>query len=83
MYIYIYMAAFTKDNLISINPEIRFGKPCIVGTRISVSDILQWLASGMGKEEIIEDFPELTIEHIHAALAFAARRDDISRIIAA
>ncbi|CAN5212810.1 DUF433 domain-containing protein [soil metagenome] len=77
------MANIYLDNLISINPEIRFGKPCIAGTRISVTDVLQWLASGISKEEIIEDYPELTMEQIHAALAFAARRDDISRIIAA
>ena len=73
----------TVINFISINPEIRFGKPCIVGTRIAVSDILQWLASGMSNEEILEDFPDLTLEHIYAALAFAAYRNDISRIIAA
>ena len=70
-------------NGISIDPDIRFGKPCITGTRISVSDVLQWLASGMSKEEILDDYPELTIESIHAALSFAAHRDDISRIIAA
>jgi uncharacterized protein (DUF433 family) len=44
---------------ISINPEIRFGKPCITGTRIAVSDILQWLASGMSREEILDDYPTL------------------------
>ena len=71
------------EKLISINPEVRFGKPCIVGTRIAVSDIWQWLASGMSNEEIIEDFPEIRLEHIQAALAFAIHRDDISRIIAA
>jgi len=49
------MEAFKK--YISLNPEIRFGKPCIKGTRITVSDILQWLASGMTYEEIMEDFP--------------------------
>ncbi|MEM8529007.1 MAG: DUF433 domain-containing protein, partial [Bacteroidota bacterium] len=42
---------------ISINPDIRFGKPCITGTRIAVLDILQWLASGMTQEEVLEDFP--------------------------
>jgi uncharacterized protein (DUF433 family) len=77
------MSTIQFDKNIRVDPEIRFGKPCITGTRISVSDILGWLASGMSNEEIIEDFPELTIEHIHAALAFAARRDDITRIIAA
>ena len=58
---------------ISINPDIRFGKPCIKGTRIAVLDILQWLASGMSNQEILEDFPSLKEEHIRAALAFAAR----------
>ena len=52
--------------------NIRFGKPCIKGTRISVGDILQWLSSGMTNQEIIRDFPELEDIHIRAALAFAA-----------
>ena len=56
--------------LITIDPEIRFGKPCIKGTRIAVSDILQWLASGMSNKEIIEDYPTLQIEHILASLSF-------------
>jgi uncharacterized protein (DUF433 family) len=42
---------------ISINPDIRFGKPCITGRRIAVADILQWLASGMLQEEILNDYP--------------------------
>jgi uncharacterized protein (DUF433 family) len=50
----------------------RFGQPCIINIRISVFDILSWLASGMSFQEIIEDFPELNGEHIQAALAFAA-----------
>lgn len=62
---------------ISINPSIRFGKPCITGTRISVSDILGWLASDMSYEEILEDFPQLKREHIRAALAFAAERNNV------
>ncbi len=70
------------QELISINPEIRFGKPCIKGTRISVGDILGWLAAGMTNEEIIEDFPELTVEAIRAALAFAADREEITKILA-
>ena len=53
--------------LISIDPEIRFGKPCIKGTRIAVVDILQWLASGMTNEEILVDYPSLKEEHIRAA----------------
>ena len=68
---------------ISVNPEIRFGKPCIKGTRIAVLDILQWLASGMTYEEILEDFPVLTRDHILAALAFAARREEITKVVAA
>ncbi|BDU27542.1 hypothetical protein FLGSB24_42860 [Flavobacterium sp. GSB-24] len=56
------------QNLISINPDIRFGKPVITGTRICVSDILSWLLTGMSVEEIIEDYPELNKEHILAAL---------------
>ncbi len=71
------------SSCISINPEIRFGKPCIKGTRIAVVDILQWLASGMTQEEILDDYPLLAKEHILAALAFAANRESIIKIIAA
>ena len=75
------MTAF--HTYISIDPEIRFGKPCIKGTRISVADILQWLASGMTNIEILEDFPQLQNEHILAALGFAANRESIIKIIPA
>ena len=68
---------------ISINPEIRFGKPCIKNTRIAVVDILQWLASGMSVQEILEDFPSLKEEHIRAALSFAAHREMNTKLIAA
>ncbi len=68
---------------IAIDPDIRFGKPCIKGTRIAVGDILQWLASGMSTQEILEDFPLLKEEHIRAALAFAANREAFTKIIAA
>ncbi|PID63567.1 MAG: hypothetical protein CR974_01675 [Gammaproteobacteria bacterium] len=57
---------------ITINKEKRFGKPIIIGTRISVYDVLNWLANGMSKQEIIEDFPELNEEAINACLAFVA-----------
>jgi uncharacterized protein (DUF433 family) len=60
---------------ISINPDTRFGKPCIKNTRITVSDILQWLASDMSNEEILEDYPSLKEDHIRAALMFAANRE--------
>ena len=69
--------------LISINPEIRFGKPCIKNTRIAVVDILMWLASGMSIPEILEDFPSLKEEHIRAALSFAAHREMNTKLIAA
>lgn len=68
---------------ISIEQGIRFGKPCIKGTRIAVSDILQWLASGMTIAEILNDYPLLKEEHIRAALAFAANRESMIKIIAA
>jgi uncharacterized protein (DUF433 family) len=68
---------------ISINPEIRFGKPCIKGTRITVADILQWLASGMTHEEILTDYPSLKKDDILVALAFAANRKSLIKIIAA
>lgn len=68
---------------ISINPEIRFGKPCIKGMRVAISDILQWLASGMTHSQIMEDYPSLKEEHILAALSFAANRESMIKIIAA
>jgi len=60
---------------IVINPGIRSGKPTIRGTRITVSDILEYLAGGMTPEEILADFPDITIEDIRAVLAFAAQRE--------
>jgi uncharacterized protein (DUF433 family) len=70
-----------NSSLISINPEIRFGKPCISGTRICVTDILQWLASGMTIEEILIDYPKLTQESIFAVLAFSANREAMIKTI--
>ena len=66
---------------ISIDPNIRFGKPCIINTRISIADILSYLASGMSNEEIIIDFPEIKTEHIIAALTFAANREQAIKTI--
>jgi uncharacterized protein (DUF433 family) len=69
---------------IVIDPEIRFGKPCVRGTRITVSDVLSYLASGMSEQQILADFPQLTSEDILACLAFAAERERrIMRIPAA
>ena len=60
---------------IVINSEVRFGKPTIIGTRITVFDVLSWLANGMTTNEIIEDFPELEENQIKACFAYAADRE--------
>lgn len=60
---------------ITIEPGKRGGKPCIRYMRITVYDILGWLAAGMSHEEILADFPDLVAEDILAALTFAADRD--------
>ena len=57
---------------ITIDPQVRFGKPCIRGMRITVYDILGWLASGMKAIDIMEAYPELHEEEIKAALSYAA-----------
>jgi uncharacterized protein (DUF433 family) len=67
---------------ISIDPEVRFGKPCIKDTRIAVSDILNWLASGMTYREILDDYPSIKEEHIKAALMFAAQREAMVKLVA-
>jgi uncharacterized protein (DUF433 family) len=66
---------------ITIDPDIRFGKPCIRGTRITVGDILGWLSEGIPVKEILDDYPELTEIHIRAVLAFAARRDAMTQVL--
>ncbi|MBL9156856.1 MAG: DUF433 domain-containing protein [Verrucomicrobiales bacterium] len=63
------------SEIVTIEPGKRSGKPCIRGLRITVSDILEYLASGMSEAEILEDFPELTGEDIRACIAFAADRE--------
>ncbi len=60
---------------IEINPDIRFGKPIIKGTRITVYDVLSWFANGLSTDEIIEDFPELSADQIKACLLYAADRE--------
>lgn len=67
------MKAYNK--IIRINAGKRFGKPCIRDTRITVSDILGWLGSGMSYEEVLADYPEITREDIKACLMFAADRE--------
>ncbi|MCH8987599.1 MAG: DUF433 domain-containing protein [Chloroflexi bacterium] len=63
------------EHLITIEAGKRGGKPCIRSMRITVYDILEYLASGMSEEQILEDFPDLTQEDIRACLAFAADRE--------
>jgi len=60
---------------IVIDPAVRSGKPCIKGTRITVYDILEYLAGGMSEKEILRDFPSLSQDDIRAALEFAAARE--------
>jgi uncharacterized protein (DUF433 family) len=62
-------------SIITIEPDKRSGKPCIRGMRVTVSDVLDYLASGMSPGEIVKEFPYLTLEDIHACLAFAAERE--------
>jgi uncharacterized protein (DUF433 family) len=57
------------------DPAVRFGKPCIRGTRITVGDVLGYLAAGMTAERIVADFPELTNDDVRACLAYAAERE--------
>lgn len=67
--------AHYKD-IITIIPSSRGGKPCIRGMRITVSDILGWLAAGMSIEDILQDFEELTADDIYATLSYAANREN-------
>jgi uncharacterized protein (DUF433 family) len=67
------MKAYNK--IIKINPDKRFGKPCIRNTRITVFDILGWLGSGMSFEDVLSDYPELTREDINACLMYASDRE--------
>lgn len=71
------MPSMTSDLLkrITVDPGKRSGKPCIRGLRITVSDVLEYLASGMTEAEIVADFPDLSSDDIRACLAFAAQRE--------
>lgn len=70
-----YIPRMRLKNLIVIDPEIRGGKPCIKGTRITVYDILEYLAGGMSEAQILSDFPSVSSEAIRACLEFAAVRE--------
>lgn len=63
------------QKIITIEPDKRSGKPCIRGTRMTVTDVLEYLAGGMTQEEVLAEFPDLTAEDIRACLAFAADRE--------
>ncbi|HNA87889.1 MAG TPA: DUF433 domain-containing protein [Anaerolineales bacterium] len=67
--------------IITIEPGKRGGKPCIRGMRITVYDVLEYLASGMTEQEIIKDFPYLTREDILASLSFAATRERVTAAV--
>ena len=61
--------------IITIEPDKRRGKPCIRGTRMTVTDVLEYMAGGMTEQELLNEFPDLTEEDIRACLAFAADRE--------
>ena len=63
------------EDYITVTPGVRSGKPCIKGTRITVADVLEYMAGGMTEAEILADFSDLQPEHIRAVLAFAAARE--------
>ena len=63
------------EERIAVDPAVRSGKPCIKGTRITVYDILEYMAGGMAESEILADFPNLAPEDLRACLAFAAARE--------
>ena len=69
------LSPMAHSDRITIEPGKRSGKPCIRGLRITVSDVLDYLASGMAEEDVLRDFPDLTREDIRACLAFAADRE--------
>lgn len=60
---------------ITIDPSVRFGKPCVRGTRLTVGDVLAYLAGGMSEAEVLADFPSLTRDDIRACYAFAVERE--------
>jgi len=64
-----------KLERVTVDPSVRFGKPCVRGTRLTVGDVLGYLAGGMTETEVLASFPQLTHEDILACLAFAAERE--------
>jgi len=68
------------EDIITVEPGKRGGQPCIRGIRITVYDVLSYLASGMSEEEILADFPDLTAEDIRACLEYAADRERNTKV---
>ena len=66
---------------ITIEPGKRGGRPCVRGMRITVADVLSYLAAGMSQEQVLDDFPYLTVEDIRACLAYAAERDRVTVLV--
>ena len=78
-----YLAGMDTSQIITREPGKRSGKPCIRGTRMTVLDVLEYLAGGMTHAEILADFPQLTEEDIRACLAFAAdRKRELESVVA-
>ena len=77
----VYGEIMDYRKLITIEPDKRSGQPCIRGLRMTVQDVLEYLASGMSVEEVLADFPDLTAEDIRACLAFAADRERRLRVV--
>lgn len=69
------ISGMSWQDRIHLDPAIRSGKPCVKGTRITVYDVLEYLAGGMTEDEILADFPDLAREDIRAVLSFAAARE--------
>ena len=69
------MTTVDYQKIITIEPGKRSGKPCIRGTRMTVTDVLEYLAGGATQEELLAEFPDLTAEDVRACLAFAADRE--------
>lgn len=63
-----------RDRIV-VDPEVRFGKPTVRGTRVTVGDVLSYLASGMSEDQVLADFSQLSREDLRACLAFAAERE--------
>jgi uncharacterized protein (DUF433 family) len=74
------MVQVDYKEFIEVDPGARFGKPVIKGTRITVYDVLQWLASGMTHAQIIEDFPQINEKQILACLAYAANKERVIKV---